>query len=42
MSNLKSVEEALSSKGKFYNLLRGKKINDKDYENPVKVWNAFK
>ena len=32
MSNVEKFKEQLPSKGKFYSLLTGKKISDKEYE----------
>ena len=40
MSDFEKFKEKLSSKEKFYSLLRGKEISDKEYDN-VKVWNKF-
>ena len=31
----------LPSKEKFYSLLSGKLINDKEYEHVLQVWNGF-
>ena len=41
MSDFKKFKEELPSKEKFYSLLTGKKISDKEYEHVLKVWNKF-
>ena len=38
---MKILEGKFPSKGKFYRSLTSKKIIDKNYENALKVWNAF-
>ena len=41
LSGFEKFKEQLPSKEKFHSSLAGKKISDKDYENALKVWNAF-
>ena len=41
MNDFKKFKEELPSKVKFYSLLTGKKICDKEYEYVLKVWNKF-
>ena len=40
-SGFEKYKEELSSNEKFYRLLRGKKISDKQYEHVLKVWGRF-
>ena len=40
-SNFEKFKEQLASQEKFYSLLIGKTISDKDYEHVFKVWNKF-
>ena len=37
-SGFKKFKEKFPSKEKLYSLLTGKKVNDKDYEHVLKVW----
>ena len=41
MTHFEKFKEQLSSKEKFYSSLTGKRINDKEYEQVLKVWNKF-
>ena len=41
MSDFEKFKEQLPSKEKFYSLLKGKKISNKEYERDLKVWNKF-
>ena len=41
MSDFEKFKEELPNKEKFYSSLTGKKINDKEYEHVLKVWNKF-
>ena len=41
MSNFEKFKEELRRKEKFYSLLTGKKISDKEYERVLKVLNKF-
>ena len=41
MSDFEIFKEELRSKEKFYSLLAGKKISNKEYEPLLKVWNKF-
>ena len=41
MSDFEKFKEELPSKGKFYSLLTGKTIRDKEYDHVPKVWNIF-
>ena len=41
MSDFENFKEELPSKEKFYSLLTRKKVNDKEYEHILKVWNRF-
>ena len=39
MTDFKKIKEQLPSKEKFYSLLTGKKISNKEYDHVLKVWN---
>ena len=39
MTDFKKFKEQLPSKEKFYSLLTGKKISNKEYDHVLKVWN---
>ena len=41
MRDFEKFKEELPSKEKFYSSLAGKKVNDKEYEDGVNVWNKF-
>ena len=41
MNDFERFKEELPSKEKFYSLLTGKKISDKEYEHALKVCNKF-
>ena len=41
MNDFEKFKEQLTSKEKFYSLLTGKKISDKEYERVLKVLNKF-
>ena len=41
MSDVEKFKKELPSKEKFYSSLTGVKINDKEYEHFLKVWNKF-
>ena len=41
MSSFEKLKEKLPSKEKFYRSLTGQKIDDKQYEHPLKVWERF-
>ena len=41
MSDFEKFKEELPKKENFYSSLTGKKINDKEYEHVLKVWNKF-
>ena len=41
MKDFEMFKEELPSKENFYSLLTSKKINDKDYEHVLQVWNGF-
>ena len=41
MSDFEKFKEELPRKEKFYSLLKGKKISDKEYDHVVKFWNKF-
>ena len=41
MTDFEKFKEKLPSKEKFYSSLPGKKINDKEYDHFLKVWNKF-
>ena len=41
MSGFVKFKGQWPSKEKFYNLLTGKKISEKEYEHVLKVWNKF-
>ena len=41
ISDFENSKEKLPSKEKFYSTLTGKKINYKEYEHVLKVWNKF-
>ena len=41
MTHFEKLKEQLRSKEKFYSSLTGKRINDKEYEHVLKVWNKF-
>ena len=41
MTDLGKFKEKLPSKQKFNSSLTGKKINDKDYKDVLKIWNTF-
>ena len=38
---LKKIKEDLPPKEKFYSLITGKKVIEKEYEHVLKVWNKF-
>ena len=42
MNDFGKFKEELPSKEKFYSSLTGRKINDKDYEHVLDVWDKFK
>ena len=42
MSDFEKFKEDLPSKERFYSLLTGKKISDKEYKHVLNVWNKFK
>ena len=42
MTDFEKFKEKLPSKEKFYSSLTWKKINDKEYDHVLKVWNKFK
>ena len=39
--DFEKFKEQLPSKEKFYSLLTGKEISDKEYEHTLKVWSKF-
>ena len=41
MTHFEKFKEQLRSKEKFYSSLTGKRINDKEHEHVLKVWNKF-
>ena len=41
MTDFEKFKEQLPSKEKFYSSLMGKKINGKEYEHILKIWNNF-
>ena len=41
MSDFEKFKEELPSKEKFYSSLANRKINDKEYEHVLNVWNKF-
>ena len=41
MRDFEKFKEQLPSKEKFYSLLAGKKISNKEYEHVLKVWSKF-
>ena len=41
MTDFRKFKEQLSSKKKFYSLLAGTKISNKEYDHVLKVWNKF-
>ena len=41
MTDFEKFKEKLPSKEKFYSSLAGKKINDKEYDHVLKVWDKF-
>ena len=41
MNDFETFKEELPSKEKFYSSLTNKKINDKEYEHVLNVWNKF-
>ena len=41
MRDFEKFKEELPSKEKCYSSLAGKKVNDKEYEDGVNVWNKF-
>ena len=41
MNDFEKFKEQLTSKEKFYSLLTGKKISDKEYERVLKALNKF-
>ena len=41
MTHFEKLKEQLRSKEKFYISLTGKRINDKEHEHVLKVWNKF-
>ena len=41
MSDSEKFKEELPSKEKFYSSLANRKINDKEYEHVLNVWNKF-
>ena len=41
MTDFEKSKEESSSKEKFYSLLIGKKISDREYEHVLKVWNLL-
>ena len=38
---LKKIKEDLPPKEKFYSLITGKKVIEKEYEHVLKAWNKF-
>ena len=41
MSGFENFNEGLTSKGKFYSSLTGKRSSDKEYVHVLKVWDKF-
>ena len=41
MTDFEKSKEESPSKEKFYSLLTGKKISDREYEHVLKVWNLL-
>ena len=41
MTDFKKFKEQLPSKEKFYSLVAGKKISNKEYDHVLKVWNKY-
>ena len=41
MSNFEKFKEELTSEKRFYSLMTGKNISDKEYEHVVMVWDRF-
>ena len=41
MTDFKKFKEQLPSKEKFYSLVAGKKISNKEYDHALKVWSKY-